>query len=63
MERKYQLECEVVKGSKKGERFLVGNEDCFMTHGEVIHFRDAHTKHNHIIYHIVERNTELKKGE
>lgn len=54
-ERKYQLECEVTKGTRKGERFLVGREDFLMTHEEVIRFRDAHLQNEYRIFHIVER--------
>jgi hypothetical protein len=54
-ERHYQLEYEVIKGPRKGERAIVGRVDCLMTHQEVVTFRDAHTQHDHLLYHIVER--------
>lgn len=54
-ERKYQLEYEVIKGARKGKRAIVGQPDCLMTHQEVLTFRDAHTQHAHLVYHIVER--------
>ena len=54
-ERKYQLECEVTKGPRKGERFIMGYEDVLMTHREVIRFRDAHSQDDYRIFHIVER--------
>ena len=39
--RMYQVEAEILKGTNKGKRYLVGNPDIIMTHAEACKFKWA----------------------